>query len=115
MSLAIEAKSAVSSGWKTMPATPRVLRLSSVSKVTYAVEIANNRSGAGALSLRRPRITSRSPKGLRGDGRAGLALELGLEALERGDALLERRVRREERRQRLARACGEDEERVHRL
>ena len=47
-------KSAVPSGWKTIPARPRCFRPSPVSSVTFAVVIANSRSGAGAFSLRLP-------------------------------------------------------------
>ena len=54
VSLRICLKSAVASGWKTMPATGLRLRPSCASIVTYAVLIANRRSGAGAFRLLRP-------------------------------------------------------------
>jgi hypothetical protein len=58
----IPAKSAVESGWKTIPATSRWRRPSSDSSATWAVVMANSRSGAGALSLREPpKIESRKP------------------------------------------------------
>src|SRR3954454_15394684 len=95
MSLTMALKSDVASGWKTIAAVPRLTRSSSVSNVTYAVVIANSRSGAGLARSRLPRMTSRKPTpGLCGGGKA---LELGLEALQRGDALLDRRVTREDR------------------
>jgi len=84
--------------WKTMPATPRDVSSSSVWSVTYAVLIANSRSGAGCLSLRLPLMTSNRPTRRR--LRRGLrryALELGLEPLQRRDPLLHGRVCREER------------------
>ncbi len=87
-------KSAVPIGWNTIPATPRCLRSSDVSSVICAVVIANSRSGAGPFSLfpLPPRRASRKPTNL-----GGGALQLGLELLEPLDALLERRVRGEER------------------
>src|SRR5262249_53716512 len=97
ISVAIAPKSAVASGWKTIAATPCVVIRCAVSSVTYAVDIANSRSAAGALSfLRPPRIASKSPmpRSLRGGERAGLQLALVLHELL--DALLHRRVRREQ-------------------
>ena len=61
MSLTIDSKSAVASGWKTIAAAPRLVMFSPVCSVTYAVDIANSRSGAGPASLRRPVRTSRNP------------------------------------------------------
>src|SRR5690242_17961943 len=100
MSRTMPSKSAVASGWKTIAALPAELSPSSLSIVTYAVLIANRRSGAGCASLRFPRRMSISPM----PERLRRALQLRLEALERGQALLERRVRREQLGQRLARA-----------
>src|SRR5215212_31519 len=112
MSVAICSKSAVASAWKTIPATPRELIDSSVSNVTYAVLIANSRSGAGLASLRLPAMMSNRP--MRSvperEGALGRALQLRLEAAEGRDALLERRVRREEVHQRLLRVGREDVE-----
>src|SRR4051812_50093186 len=87
MSATIWSKSAVPSGWKTTAARPELLRPSSVSRVTPAVLIANSRSAAGCLILRLPVRTSKRPMDLR----LRLALQLRLEALERGDPLLHRR------------------------
>ena len=61
MSRTIDSKSAVDSGWNTIAATPREVTLRLVSSVTYAVLIANSRSGAGGASLRLPVRTSRKP------------------------------------------------------
>ena len=61
MSRTIDSKSAVESGWKTIAAVPREVMLRLVSNVTYAVLIANSRSGAGGASLRLPVRTSRKP------------------------------------------------------
>ena len=63
MSRTICSKSAVASGWKTIAALPELLRPSSMSIFTYAVVIANSRSGAGCLSSRLPRRMSRKPTG----------------------------------------------------
>ena len=63
MSRTIDSKSAVASGWKTIAAAPRELIPSEVSIATYAVLIANSRSGAGLASLRWPIRTSRKPTG----------------------------------------------------
>src|SRR5205823_12599061 len=95
MSRTIESKSAVDSGWNTIAAAPRELIPSPVSIVTFAVLLANSRSGAGLSSLRRPVRMSRRPT------RLGGALELSLEALEARDPGLERRVRRDQRPHRL--------------
>src|SRR3954447_9091861 len=96
-------KSAVASGWKTMPATFLCFRSRDVSIVTWAVVIANRRSGAGVFSfLRPPRSASRNPTrwsleadrlGLGGQGRHAGGLELRLDARQRLDPLLHRRVR----------------------
>ncbi len=61
MSRTIDSKSAVASGWNTIAAAPREVSPIDVSIVTYAVLIANSRSGAGCASLRRPIRTSRKP------------------------------------------------------
>src|SRR4051812_1758527 len=99
MSLRMAVKSAVASGWKTIPATPFEVICCSVWSVTYAVERANSLSGAGPETLRRPMRVSRKPIRLKRASPAGLrrALELRLEPLEGGEALLERRVCREQR------------------
>src|SRR4051794_41331509 len=90
MSRTICSKSDVASGWKTIAALPLLVRPSSISSVTCAVVIANTRSvGTGFLIARFPRRTSRRPMG----ERLGGALELRLEPLQRGDALLHRRGR----------------------
>src|SRR3954463_5843490 len=111
MSRTMPSKSAVASGWKTIAASPVVVRPSSISSLTYAVDMANSRSAAGCLSSRLPRRMSKSPtpKSLSGDA----ALELRLQALQGGDALLHRRVRGEQLAEPLADARREDEERVH--
>src|SRR5207244_3332405 len=67
---------------------------------------ANRRSGAGPLTWWRPMRMSRRPT-------SGGALQLGLEALQRGQALLQRRVVCEEVQERFLRASGHDEEGVH--
>src|ERR1700709_2271130 len=106
MSRTMPSKSAVASGWKTIAALPALCCSSVISSVTYAVLIANSRSGAGCARLRLPRrMSSRPmPRRLRG------ALQLRLEALQRGEALLHRRVRGEEAGQGLARLGREDVE-----
>src|SRR6266496_1663479 len=106
MSATIESKSAVPSGWKTIAALPDGCRPSSVVIVTTAVLIANSRSSVGWRSVRLPRRMSKKPIRERLDAR----LQLRLEALQRGDPLLHRRVRREQARDRLARARREDVE-----
>ena len=63
MSLTMPSKSAVASGWKTIAAWPVVVSSSSISSLTYAVDIANSRSAAGCLSSRLPRRMSKSPMG----------------------------------------------------
>src|SRR3954451_24003289 len=110
MSRTIASKSAVASGWKTIAALPELLSESSMSIFTYAVDIANSRSGAGCLSSRLPRRMSRRPTTgpLGGD----LALELGLQPGQGGDPLLHRRGRREQPGDALAHAGREDVERV---
>src|SRR5690349_9391162 len=105
MSLTMPSKSAVASGWKTMAALPVVVSSSSISSLMYAVDMANRRSAAGCLSSRFPRRMSKRPMGRSLDA---LALELRLEPAQRLDALLHRRVRREQ----AADARREDEERV---
>src|SRR6476646_4247011 len=109
MSRTMPSKSAVASGWNTIAALPAECRPMPVSIATCAVLIANRRSGAGFLSSRLPRKMSRNPTPgrLAGEG----ALELRLQALEAGDARLERRVRGEDRAELLARAGREDVER----
>src|SRR5829696_5434201 len=93
MSRTICSKSAVASGWNTMADLPVLVRPSCISSVTCAVVIANTRSvGAACLIWRLPRRTSRKPM----DSRLRGALQLRLEALQRGDPLLHRRVRRKE-------------------
>src|SRR5688572_30277086 len=109
MSLTMPSKSAVASGWNTIAALPFVRISSSMSSLTYAVDIANRRSAAGCLSSRLPLRMSRKPTCGSLDR---LALELRLEALEGGDPLLHRRVRREQALDALADARREDEERV---
>src|SRR3954451_14527989 len=114
MSLTICWKSPVASGWNTIPALPRDVMPCSVSSVTYAVVIANSRSGAGAFSLRLPSRASMKPMALgslRGR-RDGALLELLLEAAQALDPGLHRRVGREEVEQRLLRARREDVEGV---
>src|SRR4051812_7558962 len=114
MSLTICWKSPVASGWKTIPALPRDVMPCAVSSVTYAVVIANSRSGAGAFSLRLPSRASMNPMTpapLRGR-RDGALLQLLLEAAQALDPGLHRRVRREEVEERLLGARGEDVERV---
>ncbi len=67
MSRTMLSKSAVASGWKTIAALPALLSPSSISIVTCAVVIANSRSvGAGCLSERLPRRTSKKPIGTEG-------------------------------------------------
>src|SRR5690349_23000819 len=105
MSRTMPSKSPVASGWKTIAAWPEVVSSSSSSSLTYAVDIANRRSAAGCLSSRLPRRMSKRPMAYRLNA---LALKLRLQALERGDALLDRRVGGEE----AADAGREDEERV---
>jgi len=62
ISATIDSKSAVASGWKTIAATPFVTIPCPVASVTYAVERAKSRSGAGPLSfLRPPSRESRKP------------------------------------------------------
>src|SRR5262245_5744123 len=108
MSRTIDSKSAVASGWKTIAALPVVRSSSSISSLTYAVDIANRRSAAGCLSSRLPRRMSRKPM----TGLNGSPLQLGLEPLQGRDPLLDRRVRREQAGDALADARGEDEEGV---
>src|SRR3954453_14799045 len=82
--------------------------LCSVCSATHAVEMANRRSGAGPLTWRRPvRMFSRPT---RLGGRDGALLQLSLQALERRQALLERRVVGEQVHQRALGARGDDEE-----
>src|SRR6185295_3071951 len=109
MSSTIWRKSPVASGWKTMPATPRVVMPCCASSPTYAVEMAKSRSGAGPLTLRLPSSASRKPMppSLRG------ALQLGLQAREGLDALLHRRVGGEEVVDRVLHTGGDDVEGVH--
>src|SRR3954454_19371190 len=109
MSLTMPSKSAVASGWKTIAALPDVRSSSSISSLMYAVDMANRRSAAGCFSSRLPRRMSRKPM----PGSLGqLALELGLQALQGGDPLLHRRVRREQVADALADAGREDVEGV---
>ena len=61
ISVTMPSKSAVASGWKTIPALPELLRLIEVAIVTSAVLMANSRSGAGCLSARRPVRMSKMP------------------------------------------------------
>src|SRR5919106_1803911 len=91
VSFITDSKSAVPSGWKTRPAAPREVIPSPVSSCTYAVDIANSRSGAGPLSLRRPPSSASKKPNLGGD------LELALVLHEPLDALLHRRMRHEQR------------------
>src|SRR4051794_14655085 len=107
MSATIDWKSAVASGWKTMAALPADASPISVSMVTCAVLMAKRRSGAGWESLRLPRRTSSRPMCPR---RLRRALQLRLEALQRGQPLLHRRVRGEEVAERLPGAGREDVE-----
>src|SRR4051812_6069163 len=108
MSPTMLSKSAVASGWKTIAALPALDSPISSSSVTCAVLMANTRSvGAGCLSERLPRMTSNRPMPRRLRRRA---LQLALQALQRRDALLHRRVGGEQVAQRLAGAGGEDEE-----
>src|SRR4051812_39662651 len=94
MSVRICLKSTVDSGWKTIAASPFDCRPSDSLSVSWAVDIAKSLSvGAGALSFFLPKTTSRRPTGCSLGGRA---LQLRLEALQGGDALLHRRVRGEE-------------------
>src|SRR5215212_2292724 len=106
MSVTIDVKSAVASGWKTIAALPELLSSSVISSVTAAVDIANSRLSAGALSLRLPVRMSNRPM------RLGRALELHLQALQRRDPLLHRRMRREQAADRLAGAGREEVERA---
>src|SRR4051812_13906997 len=98
MSATIASKSLVPSGWKTIAAVPADFIPSSVSAFTTAVLIANRRSSVGWRSVFLPRRMSRNPTYRRLDAR----LQLRLEALQCLDALLQRRVRGEESRDRLA-------------
>ena len=66
MSRTMPVKSAVSSGWKTIAALPELLSSSVISSVTAAVDIANSRLSAGALSLRLPVRMSKRPIGYAG-------------------------------------------------
>ena len=60
MSVTIDEKSAVASGWKTIAALPELRSSSVISSVTAAVDIANSRLSAGAFILRLPvRMSSR--------------------------------------------------------
>src|SRR6185312_4336965 len=95
VSRTIEVKSAVASDWKTIAALPREVISRPVSKVTYAVLMANSRSSAGWASLRLPVRMSRKPTPARRS--AGRALQLGLVAGQRLQAGLDRRVGREQR------------------
>src|SRR5436309_11010575 len=99
--------------WKTSAAAPRDLTPCAASRSTYAVVSANSRSGAGPESLRLPRSASRKPMAgrLRRDGQRAAALELLLVALQPRDALLDRRVGREQAGDGLA--DRGDEERLH--
>src|SRR5689334_21848108 len=109
MSRTIPSKSAVASGWKTIAAAPRELIESDVSSVTYAVLIANSRSGAGPASLRRPSSTSKKPiASTPVPVRLARGLKLGLEALQRRDPLLQRGMRAEEARHGLLGLGRED-------
>src|SRR4051794_30466405 len=105
MSRTICAKSEVGRGWKTSPATPRGEMSKLVCSVTYAVEIAKSRSVlAGPATFRRPRRASRKPiRAFRLRGGGDRSLQLLLEALQPGDPLLDRRVGREDVRDRLLR------------
>src|SRR5215207_5355021 len=105
MSLTIEPKSAVASGWKTIAALPELRSSSVISSVTAAVDIANSRLSAGAFILRLPVRMSNRPI-------SGRALQLHLQALERRDPLLHRRMRGEQAADRLADARREDVERL---
>src|SRR2546430_4391577 len=87
--------------------------LCAVWSATHAVEMANRRSGAGPLTWRRPvRMFSRPT---RLGGRDGALLQLSLQALERRQALLERRGVGENVHQRALSARGVDEEGAHRF
>src|SRR5665648_1157701 len=88
MSRTIDSKSAVDSGWNTIAALPRVVTDSEVSKVTYAVLIANSRSGAGCASLRLPVRTSRNPIGAGLWPKSANRVELGGVAERLGGCLL---------------------------
>ena len=61
MSVTIEEKSAVASGWKTIAALPELRSSIDISSVTAAVDIANRRLSAGAFILRLPVRMSRKP------------------------------------------------------
>src|SRR3954447_6167369 len=107
MSLTIASKSAVPSGWNTIAALPEDFRPTSVSSVTIAVLMANRRSSVGWRSFFLPRSASRNPPPMRLD--AGLPLRPA--ALQGGDPLLHRRVRREQAADRALGARREDVER----
>src|SRR5207244_7610083 len=92
---------------KQTPAEPAGFRSSPVSSVIRAVEIANSRSRAGSWSFLRPERTSLRPTVLR-DGPAHLLGDL----LERGEALLERRVIHEQLGDAALHLGGDDEEGV---
>src|SRR5512134_3261515 len=106
-------KSAVPSGWKTIPADLRCSSPSAVASVTCAVVIANRRSGAGSATflLLPPSRASRNPT----PQSLGGALQLRLELLQALDALLHRRVSREDALDRALDARRDDEEGVHAL
>src|SRR4051794_9195748 len=109
MSATMRSKSAVPSGWKTIAPLPAVLSPMSVSSVTPAVLIANSRSGAGPLILRLPVRTSRKPMR---PLRLRLTLQLRLQALQRRDPLLHRRVGGEQAGDRALDLRREDVERA---
>src|SRR5262249_12033489 len=92
----------------TPPATG--CRPSSADNVTPAVASANSLSFSGALSFLRPKSTSARPKP--GSGLDGLA-HLAGDLRQRGQPLLERRVRGEELGGGGAPVGRHDEERVH--
>src|SRR3954447_9577569 len=117
MSLTIWLKAEGGRGGKASPDTRRGSMSKLVCSVTYAVEIAKSRSVlAGPATFRRPRRASRKPiRALRLRGGGDRSLQLLLEPLQPGDPLLDRRVGREDVRDRLLRLRGDDEEGVQAL
>src|SRR5262249_17962664 len=128
-SFSARTKSPAERGLKTTPAEPAGVSPSSVSSVTAAVERAKMRSDCAGLSFFRPKRTSRRPTlgepgemadvpydvhpadPLKVDRPPHLPGDLG----QRREALLERRVRREELAGAAPHRGRDDEERVHRL
>src|SRR6188768_2075010 len=110
-SFSARTKSPAESGLKTTPAAPALRSPSSVSSVTAAVVSAKRRSRAGPASFFLPRRTSRRPTPGLCDRSTHFSGDLG----QRREALLERRMGREERCRSLLHRRRDDEEGVHRL